>query len=154
MIADLPGFNLDGNPQILEEARRAHLVVFLCDSDITRSQMEQLQGLLSIQKPLIVALNKMDRFSGPKRVRSPTIFHRRTGVDGKISFLSKRVAAKKSSSCCAMAARKSLPAERTQDIEPLRLALQRKLDGDHQLMEQSAGYRGLAAGLGKAGSGP
>ena len=36
IIADLPGFNLDNNPEILEEARRAHLVIFLCDSDITR----------------------------------------------------------------------------------------------------------------------
>ncbi len=63
IIADLPGFNLEGNPEILEEARRAHLVVFLCDSDMTRSQMEQLESLLKIQKPLIVALNKVDRFS-------------------------------------------------------------------------------------------
>jgi hypothetical protein len=55
IIADLPGFNLDNNPEILEEARRAHLVVFLCDSDITRSQMDQLESLLAIEKPLIVA---------------------------------------------------------------------------------------------------
>ncbi|MCP4046882.1 MAG: GTP-binding protein, partial [Gammaproteobacteria bacterium] len=46
IIADLPGFNLESDPRILEEARRAHLVVFLCDSDITRSQMEQLESLL------------------------------------------------------------------------------------------------------------
>ena len=63
IIADLPGFNLESNPAILEEARRAHLVVLLCDSDITRSQMEQLKSLLSMQKPLVVALNKVDRFS-------------------------------------------------------------------------------------------
>jgi len=38
-------------------------VVFLCDGDITRSQMKQLEQLLATGKPLIVALNKVDKFS-------------------------------------------------------------------------------------------
>lgn len=136
IIADLPGFNLDSNPLILEEARRAHLVVFLCDSDITRSQMEQLETLLSIEKPLIVALNKVDRFS-VSEARSiaeniserinigsdDVVFIQTGGHEDVISLLSD-------------GAEETITRKRAQDIEPLRKALQRKLDGNQELMEQ------------------
>ena len=46
-----------------EETRRAHLVIFLCDGDLTASQMAQLQYLEQLDKPLLLALNKVDRYS-------------------------------------------------------------------------------------------
>jgi len=52
VIADLPGFNLDDDHLTREETRRAHLVIFLCDSDLTSSQMAQLQYLSKLDKPL------------------------------------------------------------------------------------------------------
>jgi membrane protein implicated in regulation of membrane protease activity len=45
IIADLPGFNFDENTEAREECLRAHLVLFLCDSDITASQAAQLEEL-------------------------------------------------------------------------------------------------------------
>lgn len=63
IMVDLPGFNLESDTAVLEEARRAHLVVFLCEGDLTRSQFEQLAGLQELQKPLVLAINKADRFS-------------------------------------------------------------------------------------------
>ena len=136
IIADLPGFNLESNPEILEEARRAHLVVFLCDSDITRSQMEQLEGLLAIGKPLIVALNKVDRFSvseadsiaeniaiGTGINRRDIVFIQTGGHEDVIRLLSD-------------GSEETVTRDRAQDIEPLRTALQRKLDSNHELMEQ------------------
>jgi len=61
-ITDLPGFNLDEDSTVIEEARRAHLVVFLCDGDLTASQWQQFQSLKKSSKPLLLALNKMDRY--------------------------------------------------------------------------------------------
>jgi len=136
IIADLPGFNLNSHPEILEEARRAHLVVFLCDSDITRSQMDQLENLLSTQKPLIVALNKIDRFSASEadsiaeNISQQTAIHRNDvvfiqtgGHEEVIKLLSD-------------GGEETIARDRAQDIEPLRAALQRKLDNNHELMEQ------------------
>jgi len=136
MIADLPGFNLDGNPEILAEARRAHLVVFLCDGDITRSQMEQLQGLLSIHKPLIVALNKMDRFAASEAQQIAENLSQKTGVGrGDVVFI-QTGGREEVIRMLRSGDEEAVVRDRAQDIEPLRKALQRKLDGDQQLMEQ------------------
>ena len=81
IIADLPGFNLESDPEILEEARRSHLVVFLCDSDITRSHKEHLESLLAIQKPQVVALNKVDRCSASEARAIANNISERTAVE-------------------------------------------------------------------------
>jgi GTP-binding protein EngB required for normal cell division/uncharacterized protein (DUF697 family) len=73
MVADLPGFNLDEDSAVLEEARRAHLVVFLCDGDLAATQVEQLRRLKSLGKPLVLAFNKMDRYD---RAEAAAIFDR------------------------------------------------------------------------------
>jgi len=136
VIADLPGFNLASDPEILAEARRAHLVVLLFDSDITRSQMEQLESLLAMQKPLVIALNKMDRFSATEAAaiaeniaqhtcieRNDVVFIQTGGHEEVIRLLHD-------------GGEETVTRERTRDIEPLRFALQRKLDGNLELMEQ------------------
>lgn len=62
-IADLPGFNLDENREARDECLRAHLVIFLCDGDLTASQAAQLADLRRFEKPVLLALNKADRYS-------------------------------------------------------------------------------------------
>ena len=136
IIADLPGFNLDANPQILEEARRAHLVVFLCDSDITRSQMEQLQGLLSIQKPLVVALNKVDRFSASEARSIAENISQRTGVNREDVIFIQTGGHEEVIKLLSDGNEEIITRERAQNIGPLRTALQRNLDSNHELMEQ------------------
>ena len=69
VIADLPGFNLDDDSAALEETRRAHLVLFLCDSDLTASQARQLHYLVGMGKPVVLALNKSDRYSADELTR-------------------------------------------------------------------------------------
>ncbi|MGD9344083.1 MAG: 50S ribosome-binding GTPase [Desulfuromonadales bacterium] len=136
IIADLPGFNLDDDPEILAEARRAHLVVLLCDSDITRSQMEQLQGLLAMQKPLVVALNKMDRFSATEASAIAGSIAAKTGIDpGDVVFI-QTGGHEEVVRLLADGSEETVTRERNKDIEPLRQALQRKIDNDHELMEQ------------------
>ena len=136
VIADLPGFNLDDNPEILEEARRAHLVVLLCDSDITRSQMEQLKSLLSIQKPLLVALNKVDRFSSSEANQIAGNISQRTGVERADIVFIQTGGREEVIKLLRDGNEEIITRDRPQDIDPLRTALQRKLDGDQQLMEQ------------------
>jgi len=136
IIADLPGFNLDGNPGILEEARRAHLVVFLCDSDITRSQMEQLENLLSIQKPLIVALNKVDRFSASEAHSIAENISQRTTVKPNDIVFIQTGGHEEVIKLLSDGSEETVTRNRLQDIEPLRTAIQRKLDSNQELMEQ------------------
>jgi len=136
IIADLPGFNLESNPGILEEARRAHLVVFLCDSDITRSQMEQLDGLLSIEKPLIVALNKVDRFSPSEANSIAENITNRTGINRNDVVFIQTGGHEDIIKLLSDGSEETTTRDRVQDIEPLRTALQRKLDNNHELMEQ------------------
>ncbi len=136
IIADLPGFNLDNNPEILEEARRAHLVVFLCDSDITRSQMQQLEQLLSIQKPLLVALNKVDRYSTSEARAIADNIVRKTRLDPADIVFIKTGGREQVIRLLSDGSEEALLRDRDQDIEPLRVAVQRKLDDNQDLMEQ------------------
>lgn len=65
-ITDSPGTaEVDGalNQLAADEAKRAHIVVYVTDGDINRVQHAALQELIALQKPLILALNKTDRYS-------------------------------------------------------------------------------------------
>jgi hypothetical protein len=46
----------------LEEAQRAHVVLFVCDGDLTRAESQAVGHLLALDKPLILVMNKADRF--------------------------------------------------------------------------------------------
>jgi len=66
ILTDLPGRNeVSGVLDLLaqEEAIRAQIVIYVMDSDITRTQFNDIQQLKDFGKPLLVALNKSDRFS-------------------------------------------------------------------------------------------
>ena len=66
IVNDMPGLNETGQQQQLlaqQEAMRAHLVIYLCDGDLTRSQAAELERLDALKKPIILALNKTDRLS-------------------------------------------------------------------------------------------
>lgn len=64
-IADLPGLEAVGgelDERMMEMARRSHVVVFVADSDLTRQQVAALDALRAAGKPMIVSLNKADRY--------------------------------------------------------------------------------------------
>jgi predicted GTPase len=65
VVTDMPGLDEPGRgaeAKVRDEALRAHLVIYLCEGDLTRSQALELERLLALGKPLILALNKIDRF--------------------------------------------------------------------------------------------
>jgi len=66
LLTDVPGTG--GHEDSLddiatEEAKRAHLVLFVCDSDLTRAELNAIKLLLRFDKPIILVLNKADRYS-------------------------------------------------------------------------------------------
>ncbi|MBT3058789.1 MAG: Era-like GTP-binding protein [Candidatus Thiodiazotropha sp.] len=65
-LTDAPGI-LDIDPELVriarEEARRAQLVIYVCDGELTRDQHRELVELQTLERPLILALNKQDRYS-------------------------------------------------------------------------------------------
>jgi uncharacterized protein (DUF697 family) len=81
MITDLPGFNLEDDSAAIEETRRAHLVIFLCDGDLTSSQVSQLRQLMTLRKPLILALNKSDRYTETELAALLSEISEKTGLD-------------------------------------------------------------------------
>ena len=136
IIADLPGFNLGNKPEILAEARRAHLVVFLCDTDITRSQMEQIKGLLDSGKPLVIALNKADQFSTSEAAAITGNISQRTGIDRNDIVFIQTGGREEVIRLLHDGREQAFERDRVSNVEPLRKVLQRHLDNNAELMEQ------------------
>jgi len=66
LLTDVPG--IGGTESGLTgiataEAQRANVVLFVCDSDLTRPEVESIRALLEFDKPLIIVLNKADRYT-------------------------------------------------------------------------------------------
>lgn len=85
MLADLPGLNQADDSQLGEiaraEALRSHIVVYVCEGDLKRSQRAELDALAALDKPMIVALNKTDRFTDSERESLRASLARLAGVD-------------------------------------------------------------------------
>jgi GTP-binding protein EngB required for normal cell division len=70
VLTDLPGRNeASGSLDEManDEAIRAQIVVYVTDSDLSRTQFDDILELLSFGKPLIVVLNKSDRYNEAER---------------------------------------------------------------------------------------
>jgi uncharacterized protein len=64
-LADVPGSGDDRElgEAALEEAVRAHLVIYVCEGDLSRSQFADVESLAAFRKPLVVAVNKADWYA-------------------------------------------------------------------------------------------
>ncbi len=66
-VTDLPGFDAVAQDQYsqlaLAESQRAHVVIFMLNSDFTRTEMAYFQSLKEWRKPMVIALNKSDRYT-------------------------------------------------------------------------------------------
>ncbi len=70
LLTDVPGTagHDTGFTELAEqEARRAQLVAFVCDGDLTRAEKQTLQTLLAFDKPVVLVLNKTDRYSASEQ---------------------------------------------------------------------------------------
>ncbi len=65
LLTDVPGTGGLENEldKIAEqEAQRAQVVIFVCDGDLTRAESSAVQWLLGLDKPLVLVMNKADRY--------------------------------------------------------------------------------------------
>ncbi|MDX1554977.1 MAG: GTPase, partial [Xanthomonadales bacterium] len=118
ILTDLPGFNLDDNTAAREECLRAHLVVFLCEGDLTASQAAQLEYLRGFDKPMVLALNKADRYT-----------------EAEVEQIFERLGSRSGLPARDVVAISSGGGGRNIHIEPLLQAMQAHLDRDAELME-------------------
>ncbi len=140
VLTDMPGTNEVGaglDDLSRSEAMRSHVVVYVCDGDLTRSQYEDLQSLLALGKPCIVALNKTDRYRQEELDLILGRLRERLGKQARVDLVAVQAG-------CKRDAVRILPDGREEpvvlDLAPrvddLREALQRHLDEDLELLEQ------------------
>lgn len=72
LLTDVPGTG--GEEKVLEElageeARRAHVVLFVCEGDLTRADQQTIEWLLKLDKPLVLIMNKSDRYDAHEQSR-------------------------------------------------------------------------------------
>jgi len=140
VLIDVPGLNQVGrdyNQLAAEEAQRAHAVIFVLDGDMTRDQRSALEPLLTLNKPVIIALNKLDRYSKADQIRVRTRLEESFADNSRVSVVSiatqpaQRVITIDTNGRESEAVR-TLPPQ----VDELRGSLQTALDGDIEILEQ------------------
>jgi len=135
VIADLPGFNLDDDTPAREETRRAHLVIFLCDGDLSASQAAQLETLKRFDKPVVLALNKTDRFSDEERDTLLRELRRKTGLPERDVVAIRTGGREDVVRLLGAGIEQRDVRERPAQIRALLESVQRHIDSDQALME-------------------
>jgi len=87
VLVDTPGINeLDGEARerlAFDVAEISDLVVFVCDGDLTRDELDALRTLAATQRPLLLVLNKADRYGESER--ADLLEHLRGKVAGLVA---------------------------------------------------------------------
>jgi GTP-binding protein EngB required for normal cell division len=135
VITDLPGFNLADDAAAREETRRAHLVIFLCDGDLSASQVEQLDYLRKQGKPLVLALNKTDRYADEERELLMEELRRKTGLPARDVVAIRTGGREDVIRLLGEGIERRDVRERPAEIGDLVDAVQRHIDEDQALME-------------------
>ncbi|WP_300615716.1 GTPase [Dokdonella sp.] len=127
ILADVPGSGeVDGrlHEQIArDEALRAHAVVFLCASDLTRAQDAELAWLASFGKPVVLALNKADLYGEAEREALLARFRQRYAARTRAIVAISAGGSERYERTLTDGRREKVERERTADIAPLLDAL-------------------------------
>ncbi len=139
IVSDIPGSNEVGrqlDELSREEALRAHIVVYVCDGDLTRTQMQELQMLLSLTKPTIVAFNKADLYSQSAldQIRQRLHQHLDHAMEAEIVAISAG-GTEEIVRVYPDGREETSSRERPPRVEPLKLALQRQIDDQLDTLE-------------------
>lgn len=137
ILADLPGLNEAGghlDRMARDEALRAHVILYVCEGDLTRDQYQALRTLVDLGSPVIVALNKIDRLTEPDLALVRERLAERIGEQVEVAPVQ----------CGGMeevtriyhdGREETTVRERKAQVEDLRRALQRYLDADPQVLD-------------------
>jgi GTP-binding protein EngB required for normal cell division len=140
VLTDMPGTGESGrllDDLARDEAVRAHVVVYVCDGDLTRAQVAELSELMALDKPLIVALNKADRYTADELALVRARLLELVAGAARVEVVAVSAGGRRE-------ARRLLPdgtEERVEReipprVDELARALQRMVDGDPAALEQ------------------
>ncbi len=138
IMVDMPGLNEVGellSEQTREEALRAHIVIYLCDGDLTRDQQQELNALLALNKPTILALNKIDRYQADElALLKDRLSQNNPNVQAVVSISTggERLVIVQRPDGSEQQQSRPLPPQ----LDELRLALQRLIDSDPEMLDQ------------------
>ena len=137
ILADLPGLNeADGALDQLarDEALRAHVVIYVCEGDLTRDQDQSLRALIALGAPLIVALNKIDRYTEQDLERVRERLAERVGE--RLEIAPVQCGGQEEVTRIYPDGREETTLrDRQPRVDALRRALQRYLDADPQVLD-------------------
>ncbi len=136
-LTDAPGIlDLDERNVRLaqEEARRADLVVYVCDGELTRDQHAEAIQLQSFARPMLLALNKIDRYSETDLTSIVARLHLQLPDIDIIPVQAggeERVIRQD-----AQGSESEMIRERAPQVEPLMRAIRNRIDLDSELLRQ------------------
>ncbi len=160
-LVDVPGIG-GGDGELSEmaanEAKRSHIVLFVCDGDLTRPEVRAIESLLAFDKPLVLVLNKADRFDAEEQaVLMQKLLERIDEVGGELQR--DHVVAVTAGGAAEVIERRPDGSEeavqrvRPADIGVLVVAINRLLEGDAALLDarrERAVFRMAASRLAEA----
>ena len=138
-LVDLPGLNVAAGEleQItLDEALRSHLIVFVCEGDLSRDEYQALAQLLALEKPLVVAINKKDRFSEGELAGIRTRLRERVGSEHVPVVAISAGGSEIVMRVDADGGQRQTQRTRSTEIDELLAALERLLDGSPEALRQ------------------
>ncbi|MDG4554412.1 MAG: 50S ribosome-binding GTPase [Candidatus Competibacter sp.] len=137
ILADLPGLNeADGtlDRAARDEALRAHVVIYVCEGDLTRDQYQALRTLVDLGSPVILALNKIDRLIGGELELVRERLGERVGEEVEVAPV-QCGGVEEVTRIYHDGREETTLRERKPRVDDLRRALQRYLDTDPQVLD-------------------
>lgn len=140
ILTDMPGLDESGGHMdqlARDEALRAHLVIYVCDGDLTRSQFQELENLLDLDKPTIVAINKIDLFNQDQLQQITDQIRQRVDQLGQAEVIPITTGATQSGIRIGPdGAEESFQRQLPPQLDELQQAVQRIIDSDQELLNQ------------------
>lgn len=116
---------------------RSHVVVYVCDGDLSRSQFEDLGSLLELGKPVIVALNKADRYRREELDLLLGRLHERLGDPARVELVAVQAGGKREAlRVLPDGSEERVVRDMGPRVDELRSALQRHMDEDLEVLEK------------------
>jgi len=140
ILIDMPGTNEVGaglDEMARAEALRSHLVVYVCDGDLSRSQYDDLRALLDVEKPCIVVLNKTDRYRREELDLLLVRLRERVGKTARVELAAVQSGGRREVLIVTPDGREERQIrEMPPRVDDLRRALQRHLDEDPEVLDR------------------
>ncbi len=140
VLADVPGTNEVGeelDDLSRAEALRSHLVLYLTDGDLTRSQYSEFRNLMALGKPCILVLNKTDRYSQAELEILKAQLRNRIGDAPRVELVGVQAGGEREIlRILPDGAEELVTRPIPPQVEELRSAVQRALDEDPATLEQ------------------